>query len=509
MSDDGDARRPRPRTQSTDEKLLDELIFRQDLNEVHLLMDYVCGRADRSLLMLTMPDPENTAKTMTCGEIVEAITKMRYPPDENSTANARNAAILLMAKDRLSALADPARGVTIAYTTMFIGAESKTLQSRIRDWFAGVAERRAKTAAPPSSRPPDEETTVGAPAGTGGEATPGPGHDTRIDLATRTYPRLRAHARRFRYWRDGLAYFTVFWLLLTALAYWDAGLGRSALERLDQNWKAYIEARRDTPELVDFIQGCDLGHAKSRFAAVLPAAAGGEATKAGEPSKTEGDIGRTLIACNRLQYLHRMTASSRSDMDKVFACREMSVLHVWCWHWLLSGNIRHSEEPGTKPESNIQKASLAQGFDDPRASNEISWQAATSILTVFTTYVLPMMFALLGTLIGSFRSILNRIRDNELAPRDLVRMKIGVPTGLVAGIAVGLFLSPTSVPVQGAGGVAGELTLTASGLGFLAGYASQSFFRFLDNLRDTVFPENPGASASGVPPNAAPPNPRT
>ena len=107
---------------------------------------------------------------------------------------------------------------------------------------------------------------------------------------------------------------------------------------------------------------------------------------------------------------------------------------------------------------------------------------------MFTTYILPMMFALLGTLIGAFRAILNRIAVSELAPRDFVRMLLGIPTGLVAGIAVGLFLSPTSVPIQGSGGVAGQLTLTASGLGFLAGYASQSFFTYLDNVMGTVFP---------------------
>jgi len=114
-----------------------------------------------------------------------------------------------------------------------------------------------------------------------------------------------------------------------------------------------------------------------------------------------------------------------------------------------------------------------------------------------------MMFALLGTLIGAFRAILNRVRDNELAPRDLVRMLLGIPTGLVAGIAVGLFLSPTSVPVQGSGaGIGGQLTLTASGLGFLAGYASQSFFTYLDTVIGTVFPA--ATQATVIPAQAHP-----
>ena len=95
---------------------------------------------------------------MSSGTIVGAISEMRYPPGENSAVNARNAAILLMAKDRLSALADPARGLTIAYTTMFVAAEAGGwIWSMARRWFPGQS----------GSSPPR--------------------HDTRIDLAPADY----------------------------------------------------------------------------------------------------------------------------------------------------------------------------------------------------------------------------------------------------------------------------------------------------------------------------------
>jgi hypothetical protein len=71
--------------------------------------------------------------------------------------------------------------------------------------------------------------------------------DTSIDLAARTFLALQPHARRFRHWRERLAWFTIFRLLSTAFAYWDAGLGRVSLERLDQNWKTYIDELRDNP----------------------------------------------------------------------------------------------------------------------------------------------------------------------------------------------------------------------------------------------------------------------
>src|SRR6266550_5496372 len=119
--------------QSGNRQQLDKLIFEQNLDEVHLLVDFVSGRADRSLATLAIPNGGNPVTTMTSRQIIEKIAEMRYPPNGSDAANADNAAILLLAKDRLSALAAPARGVTIAYTAMFIDAEVKTLPARLWD----------------------------------------------------------------------------------------------------------------------------------------------------------------------------------------------------------------------------------------------------------------------------------------------------------------------------------------------------------------------------------------
>jgi hypothetical protein len=314
-----------------------------------------------------------------------------------------------------------------------------------------------------------------------------PHHDTRVDLAQRTFPGLEAHARKFRRWRDGLAGFTLFWLFLTALGYWDAGLGRAALERLDQNWKTYVAELRDSPSLME---------CRSDFILQPP-------TPGADPKAIEA-AERQAFACNRHVYLRFMGNAAVEEVREVFRCEGMwssRLVHVWCWHWLLSGSAAGAD--GSKAGQTAAGASGQTKTDQQVAAerkknledNATYWQMATSMLSVFTIYVLPIMFALLGTLIGAFRAILNRIGASELAPRDLVRMKIGIPTGLVAGIAVGLFLSPSSVPVQGAGGVASQLTLTASALGFLAGYASSSFFGFLDNVIRSVFPYgSPAAS---------------
>jgi hypothetical protein len=480
MSDSKDRSDGPPEQQTGNRQQLDKLIFEQNLDELYLLVDFVSGRADRSLSQLTIPSPDNSPIPMASRQIMQQIAAMRYPPNGSDAANADNAAMLLLAKDGLSALAAPARGLTIAYTAMFLDAEVKTGPTRLWDScqrrFGGQTEAAGDRAWKDRAA-----------------------QDTRVDLAVRAFPILQPHARRFRRWRDGLAMFAVFWLLLTAFAYWDAGLGRAALERLDQNWKTFTEELRDNPVLLS----CDSSRPRNATAS--------------SDAKVAEEAARGELACRRHEYHRWMGETAVAEVRNVFHCEGMDglsrLVHLWCWHWLLSGTNPAQLSNSAAGQARVTAAAAPlpeQPKDSPQAApprreptpeikkNATYWQTATSILAVFTTYILPMMFALLGTLIGAFRAILKKVRDAELGPRDFVRMMLGIPTGLVAGVAVGLFLSPSSVPVQGSGaGVGGQLTLTASGLGFLAGYASQSFFTYLDTVIGTVFP-------AGVPAPAAP-----
>jgi hypothetical protein len=425
-----------------------EPLFERELCEVSALIDFVSGRINGALRNLTIPHPDDPSKVMCSSAILRAINKMRYPPSGTSAANARNADILLLVREELSALSSPATPRTIAYTQLFTDAEGISWLSAIKKLF---------------SRKPDADS------------------DSPIDAA-KTYPKLVAHAHRFRLWRDGLALFSLFWLLLTGIAYWDAGLGRAALERLDQNWKTLVDRTKANPALI------------------LCTPDQTEADRTKEMPVPNEEAIRTKFACLEHNYLRLVVETAGAQVDEVFRCVDMDftrLMHVWCWDWLLSGPPGGSK---SKQEEGRQIVHSAGQVPHYARVNVAIWQTATTILSVFTTYILPMMFALLGTMIGAFRAILNRIKSYELAPRDLVRMQIGIPTGLVAGIAVGLFLSPSSVPMQGAGAVSGQLTLTASGLGFLAGYASYSFFGFLDNLIQTAFPA--GTPNPAVTPNA-------
>jgi hypothetical protein len=445
---------PPAKSQSVDEKAIDELFFRKDLNEVHLLIDLVSGRPDRSLSTLAMPDPDQPSRTMSAEEVLKRISLMRYPPTDTDAVNATNAAILLVAKDRLSALSEPARGMTIAYTWMFIDAGTRDLWSHL----GSLLQRH--------------------PAGESNTAQPE--HHPGIYLARTTFPELRPHARRFRFWRSFLGVLAISWLVLTAFTFWDANLGRSALEHADQNSKAYEDAVRDNPELLEVDGDCNVQQHIEEYKKALtasPAGVGGDTTKPAAMTKSLNDLTKAVTACRKIHSANELRAQSHDEIETVFTCKNMRftrIVHAWCWRWILSDN-----------------------FAESSGQNDQMWQEASSVLAIYTGYVLPMMFALLGTLIGAFRAILNKIGNSSLSPRDMVSMLLGIPAGLVAGVAIGLFLSSSTTPVQGSGNVAGTFTLTASGLGFLAGYASQAFFNYLDSLVDTVFPVGSRAAARG------------
>src|SRR5207248_6829083 len=72
---------------------LDKLIFEQNLDEVHLLVDFVSGRADQSLATLAIPNGGNPVTTMTSRQIIEKIAEMRYPDRKSTRLNSSHRTI--------------------------------------------------------------------------------------------------------------------------------------------------------------------------------------------------------------------------------------------------------------------------------------------------------------------------------------------------------------------------------------------------------------------------------
>jgi hypothetical protein len=474
----------------------DNLFFFKDLNEVYLLLDFVSGRPDRNLESLIMADPRQP-NAWRSWDIISEVAKIRYPPSANSDTRAYQAAVLLVAKDHLSRLADPARASTIAYTAMFVDAEKESLWAyRCIKWISEQIFRLIKRF---SKRNGNKSQDSGAePVASPSTIAPSFSENARIDLAADTFPGLRHHARKFLKWRDWLIFISIGWLVLTALTYWDVALGRSELQRLDQLWKDRTAVMQAHPDLWNR-NLCSWYNPN-----ILPSWLPPDPPFNWDPTLAEA-ANKLAPFCQNLWYLDRAREETHTDLDRVFGFSTRGtrqsliavIIHPLCWGITPVGGI--ADEGIVSPNASERESE--------RRVDHIHWESATSILLVFTTYILPLMFGVLGTLIGAFRGIQMKVRDSELAPRDFSLTLMGIPMGAVAGIAVGLYFSPTSLAMPGSGGVGGELTLSAGGLGFLAGYGVRTFFRFMDWVLSQLFPDGRPAPAVVSHPPLLPPMP--
>ena len=418
--------------------LSDQLTFNSDVNEVFLLIDHISGRSEKSLkdldttgielpaaqgadpvsVALPQPDIQSTAPDKPLlADVLHRLCQIGYPPHPDATTKAHKAAFVLMLKDRLNGLATPARGVTIAYTAMFVSA---TDGCRLRLW---------------SPTRPDGR------------------HATRGDLAREAYPGLASHARCFAKMYRWFPYLMAFVLILTASAYWDVGFGRTVVQRIEQ-----LEKSRG-----------DLLQPETRGTAAAVALDEKVCTAANGPP---AELAR---ACGRLAYLTHRIRDSRKDLYDFAAATtagEQAGLLVRCIAWLRPMSYGFMFD-GQTPTSDRPEATVA------------------SVLSLYSTYVLPAMFGLMGTVAATMRSVQAKVRDSLLGPRDFPLTALGLVIGPVAGLAVGLFFTPTEASTSGASGLAGSVSLSASGLGFLAGYGADAFFKFVDALLMRIFALDP------------------
>ena len=136
----------------------------------------------------------------------------------------------------------------------------------------------------------------------------------------------------------------------------------------------------------------------------------------------------------------------------------------------------------------IPEDTVNQGFQKIAIYQQIratAKYAQDNILTfvgMMTGFVLPILYAWLG----ADAAILRKLRDDTAAclfhpEYSKVANRSHVTTAVIVGISIGLF----SDFVQ-----EGQ-TLSPLAIAFVAGYASDRFFQFIDRLVQTLFPSEP------------------
>jgi hypothetical protein len=139
-----------------------------------------------------------------------------------------------------------------------------------------------------------------------------------------------------------------------------------------------------------------------------------------------------------------------------------------------------------------------------KGEDDVEFLVAPTLL-VWGNYILPVIFGFLGAVIFVILDFFGKIRDSRLGPRDSVLSWIRLVLGLVTGAAVGLFFSAytppqlaTGTPASGTADLIASLTLSASGVAFLAGFGVEGVFTLLESLVSRIF-----ASEQSVPPPRA------
>ena len=432
-----------------EEERFDEIIFRRDLYEVHLLIDFISGRTDKTLDDLEVA--RSASEKLRGFEVVEAITAIRYPPDP-PPAKSANAAFLLGAKNSLNMLAQPARGLTVAFTAMFVGlgyerypAPLDSLRYRFGcmvraplDWL--IARLTLASAVAPARGADDDFAALA---------------HSRVGLARNAFPGLVSPVRRLRWTLTGLmVFFIAIWLPATAITYWDVSFLKATLQPLEQAARDRVSLTQANPQFDD--SKC--------------------------PAASTVVVSRDA-ACKRIQDIRDREVAARAELAQFLGCRDWlacQLYHPIRWRGVLF----------------LSAAPAAATPDGPGREHY-----AAALGGVFGNYVLPMMFGLLGAGVRMLRVVQYKLRDSLLGPRDLVLTLIGLLIGAIAGVAVGLYLAPADMSL---GGSAGNLTLTASGLGFLAGYGSDHFLKMLDSLLDRIFVADPAPEAAKAAADAKP-----
>src|SRR3954447_6594348 len=494
---------------------MQDFIFQRELSEVYLLLDYLSGRSNQSLA--TALADEKGGKVS-----IEELCEISWPPQGSKPEQAKQAAKLLLAKDKLNTAAKPASGASIAFTLLVAGDDD--LAGNRRGWFrrlfcarraesekdrspaaapdkpsreasgAGSVAPAAAAASPPAEQPaptpagPTDAPSPPPPRGDGGhDGEPplagiwGGGAPSRTSLARLPYPGLvgtaGCHSTAIN-WVIGLLFV---WLLLTCLLSWNIAAGRAIVARLDtvEKDRLTIEGKIEKAEVSPAQQQIGVSQAPNPAPAQPATGASGPVQRYCErylllPVKKSPD-GKTEIRqfesatqrqlCDQLSENRLLYASSCEHVGK------------WLAPWRSFG----IESPQPK------KACLPEVGSSINADSVSEHQRAIVLVEILATAVLPIFYGFLGAGAAAVRDIWGKMRDFLLLPRDLTLSLGRIALGAVIGACIGLFISPSGSSAQTGPALTTAVTLTPSALSFIAGFGVEGVFVALESFIKRVF----------------------
>jgi hypothetical protein len=476
-----------------DTRHIQHFIFTRELAEVYLLLDYLSGRSDRGLVEL---DKEG---------LISGICNIGWPPKGDDVEQAKQAATLLMARDRLNSQAKPANGASIAFTLLVAGDRtgggrsfwhfSKHLHSHKSEDDAG--------ASPGSSA-----------GGSFAAVVPGKwdqGPPSRTSLARLAFPGLSHLADRFNIFLWVLLLGLFAWLLVTCFLSWDVAAGQAMLRSLDglKTERTALAARLTDYEAAEEKRAADAGNSGVRpnttetqgvtsVAAPQPVQNTPPTTLQATQKVAEQLREPTVDFCNRPELLERVKLSSGELTVRFHDATERALCTDWLQNRTQTGTIRQNlvvwlDCPWKRSTcfsptlSIVLRSFLPTVSPSVTANSDRDEQWAVVLLGVLGASVLPFCYGVLGAGAAVVRNLWGKMRDSVLSPRDLTLSLGQLALGAVIGACIGLFVNSSTAGPDGGNGLMGSVPLTAAALSFIAGFGVEGVFVALEGLMKRVF----------------------
>ena len=453
----------------TEDGGIQDFIFFRELAEVYLLLDNVSASSKKTLSGvadgLSPPKPGDGA-AKPAGQIsgnvrawIEQICEVKWPPKPHHPEDqAKQAAILILAKDRLNALAYPATGATIAFTLLVAGEDNAdrppdapaNIWERAWAWMKGFVR-------PQKGGSPLSQTTD--------PSRPAP---TRTSLARDAYPGLIGSARSFRINVILLILGLVMMLAVTCVLSWNLAVGNGLLVQLN-------EVTKQREQIEDQI-------ARAEAAAdVQKAGAVATDDKPYQPycayrDRPQAAVSPILPKNGAQVRLCETQARNRRAYDQA-----QLNLGEWLGHW-----TRLALMIGVNPPASTTDQAVSALPDSGKLGLPLRSQAwAVVLLNVLGANVLPICYGFVGAGAATVRTLSYKMRESLLSPRDLTLSVILMALGAVIGACIGLFVTPEGS--DQAPGLLSSVKLSASALCFIAGFGVEGVFKALEGFMNRVF----------------------
>jgi hypothetical protein len=406
------------------------------LNEIRMLVDYIAANPTQTIGEIHIKDPGSPSEEMTIGAILSRLDEINSQLEHPQEAAAEPAiesadtAFLQIVRDTLNGLARPASSLTIAYTALVTGS------------------RRSKDA------------------------------ESREKLARMAYGGMISTAHWHQLTQRAFLFFALVITLLAVRESSNVALGRDYMRNL-----ANLQA-----------QQASIAAEKVRLEGLLPtplvrvlSTEPAEGSSGPRIKDSETFVVSVFDLCRREDALASYFKQQNIDLPL------RAQVHDVCGRdFVLATNFGIVHNQLGQYERNWWEIAGLDLLARPTKSQQDVEFIIGPVLTMWGNYMLPVIFGFLGILVFVIVDFYSKIRDNRLDPRDFRLSVIRLVLGLVTGSCIGLFYSATA-PTQASPteSVAAALSLSASGIAFLAGCGVEGVFNMLEQLVNRVFVAQP------------------